>query len=118
MAEFELKNRAFRFSVSILKFFSSVSINSELRFLKIQLYRSATSIGANVIEGSGGSSKKQLAQYYGIALRSANETVYWLKLINEIYTEIDRIQISEFLKECESIVRILGKSIATLRSNT
>ena len=118
MAEFELKNRAFRFSVSILKFFGSISLNSELRFLKIQLYRSATSIGANIIEGSAGSSKKQLAQYYSIALRSANETIYWLKLIYEVYIDIDRKQMSELINECESIVRILGKLVSTLRSNS
>lgn len=118
MAEFQLKERAFKFSVSLIKYFSSVTLNSDFRFLKNQLYRSATSIGANVIEGSGGSSKKELARYFRIAIRSANETTYWLKLILEVFEEVERSKIQELVIESESITRILGKSIATLNSKT
>ncbi|MGV3510007.1 MAG: four helix bundle protein [Sphingobacteriaceae bacterium] len=40
--------------------------------------KSATSIGANVVEGKSGSSRKDFRNFYTIALKSANETKYWI----------------------------------------
>jgi four helix bundle protein len=118
MAEFELRNRAFQFSVTVLKFFGTIKLNTEFQLLKIQLYRSITSIGANITEGSSGSSKKQLSQYLSIALRSANESFYWLKLIDAVFPEIEKNKLAEIISECEAIVRILGKSVSTLKSKS
>jgi len=118
MAEFGLRERTFQFSVKILTFLGASNLNAELRFLKIQLYRSSTSIGANVAEGSNGTSRKQLAQYFSIALRSANESIYWLKLIKEVIQGIDLVKLEELIQECVSITRILGKSISTLKTKT
>ena len=42
-----------------------------------QLLRSATSIGANVVEGGSGSTKRDFINFFHIALKSANETKYW-----------------------------------------
>ena len=41
-----------------------------------QLLRSATSIGANVVEAKSASSKRDFIKFYEIALKSANETKY------------------------------------------
>ncbi|MES2417364.1 MAG: four helix bundle protein [Bacteroidota bacterium] len=49
--------------------------DSTFQFL-INLLRSATSIGANVVEGKAGSSRKDFKNVYNIALKSANETKY------------------------------------------
>ena len=43
-----------------------------------QLTRDAVSTVANVIEGKQGSSKKDFKNFYAIALKSANETKYWI----------------------------------------
>ena len=118
MAEFELTKRAFQFSVTVLKFFGAFQLNSEFRFLKIQLYRSVTLIRANITEGSAGSSRKQLAQYYSIALRSARESCYWLKLINSVFSELEKSKMDSIIAECEAIIRILGKSINSLKTST
>ncbi|HRZ29331.1 MAG TPA: four helix bundle protein [Candidatus Paceibacterota bacterium] len=40
------------------------------------MLRSATSIGANIIEARASSSKKDFIKFYEIALKSANETIY------------------------------------------
>ena len=48
-----------------------------------QLVRSATSIGANIIEGKSASSKRDFIRYHEIALKSANETKYWLGLMRD-----------------------------------
>jgi four helix bundle protein len=115
MAEFLLKERTFQFSANLLKYFRSVSADKEFSILKIQLFRSASSIGANISEGVSGSSEKEFSRYLKIALRSCNESNYWLRLILEVYSkEIDKVALAEFISETEQIARILNKSIQTL----
>ena len=46
-----------------------------------QLMRSGTSIGANVAEAQRGQSKADFIAKMSIALKEANETHYWLKLL-------------------------------------
>ena len=46
-----------------------------------QIYRSGTSIGANVAEAQRGQSKADFVAKMSIALKEANETEYWLKLL-------------------------------------
>lgn len=77
-----------------------------------QLLRSATSIGANVIEAQASPSKKDFANFYNIALKSGNETKYWLLLIKAT----DKVVVvDQLLNEAIEICNILGKSLVTLR---
>mgnify|MGYP003866386553 CR=1 FL=1 len=48
-----------------------------------QLLRAATSIGANIVEAKASSSKRDFIKFYEIALKSANETKYWLGLLRD-----------------------------------
>jgi four helix bundle protein len=75
-----------------------------------QLVRSATSIGANVVEGRSGSSKKDWKNFYVIALKSANETKYWLCLISETM-EVSKPKINELIKEADEISKIIASII-------
>ncbi|WP_370632962.1 four helix bundle protein [Mucilaginibacter sp. UR6-11] len=38
-------------------------------------------MGANIVEAKAGSSPKDFRNFYTIALKSANETKYWLCLV-------------------------------------
>jgi four helix bundle protein len=76
--------------------------------------KSATSVGANIIEARSGNSIKNLISYYSIALRSANETYYWLRLIHETIN-VNHQEIEYLTKESSEIAKILGKSIVTLK---
>lgn len=75
-----------------------------------QLLRSATSIGANVVEGRAGSSKKDWKNFYVIALKSANETKYWLCLIRETL-EVDKLTVNKLIKEADEISKIIASII-------
>jgi four helix bundle protein len=75
-----------------------------------QLLRSATSIGANIVEGKAGSSKKDWKNLLTIALKSANETMYWLCLIRDTM-ETDNVKAQKLLKEAEEISRIIASII-------
>ena len=76
-----------------------------------QLLRCGTSIGANIAEAQRGQSKADFAAKMNIALKEANETEYWLKLLyktqylsKEQYESI-RIDVQELLGILVSICR-------------
>jgi four helix bundle protein len=80
---YNIRHRCFFFSKEIVFFVGSSKYDKIYSSLFDQLIRSGTSIGANVIEGRAGTSKKDWKNFFAIALKSANETKYWLCLIRD-----------------------------------
>jgi len=108
---FDIKERTFLFSKDIILFIKESKYERIFHSVYDQLLRSATSIGANITEGKAGSSKNDFLKFHIIALKSAKETEYWLKLIQETI-DVDNLKISELLKETDEIIRILVTIIA------
>jgi four helix bundle protein len=79
-----------------------------------QVIRSGTSVCANYVEGQAASSKKDFTNYLSIALKSANETKYWLAILRDL-KRIEGKKVGELLAELEAISNILGASIVTLK---
>jgi len=79
-----------------------------------QLIRAVTSIGANIIEAQAASSKRDFINFLNHALKSGNETKFWLALAKDIAS--DQLETIELLmKEVDELTKILGSSIATLK---
>ena len=72
----------------------------------IQLLKSGTSIGANVEESVGGSSRKDFVYKLEIAYKEARETRYWLRLLKESGLLENKLADS-FIIDCEEIIKIL-----------
>ncbi|KKP46495.1 MAG: CHP02436-containing protein [Candidatus Woesebacteria bacterium GW2011_GWA1_33_30] len=77
------------------------------------MLRSGTSIGANIIEGQGSSSKKEFINFIRIAFKSAKETEYWLKLFKESKLTTNS-GLDILVQESIEITNILNSSILTL----
>jgi len=71
-----VKVRAYQFSIKIINFVNKLPSKRAFWTIGDQLIRSATSIGANMIEGQSSSSRKEFIKYYEISLKSSNETRY------------------------------------------
>jgi len=110
----DLRRRCYNFSISVIKFIEKLPQKRTFWIISDQLLRSATSIGANVVEAKSSSSRREFIKFYEIALRSANETKYWLELLRDA-TEISKKEIEIPLKECEEISKMLAKSLLTLK---
>lgn len=110
----ELKYRAYKFSIKMVQFISSLPNERVYWIITDQLMRAATSIGANIIEAQAASSKKDFINYYAIALKSANETKYWLGLLRDA-TKTDKDIVNGLLEETKSLANILGASLLTLK---
>lgn len=72
--------KSFNFGLDIIKLYLKLK-NEKEYILSSQLVRSATSIGANMTEAQYSPSKKDFVNKMNIALKEANESEYWLKLL-------------------------------------
>ena len=112
----QFKKRCFNFSLSILRLAEILRRKQSNWILIDQLIRSATSIGANIVEGGNSTSKKEFINYFQIALKSASETLYWLYLIKEINLAQAKT-IDELINECVEIKKLLSTIILNTKNN-
>lgn len=116
MAENKLLELSFEFAVAVVNVIDSVTAPKST-YMTDQLARAGTSVGANIHEAQYAQSKKDYIAKLEIALKEANETSYWLKLmyetnrINEqIYFNTERL--------CGNIRRLLIASCRTAKENS
>ena len=83
MKENVIMSKSFAFSVRIVNLHKYLSQEKKEFVISRQLYRSGTSIGANVSEAQRAQSKKDFVAKLKIALKEASETQYWLQLLYE-----------------------------------
>ena len=76
-----IENKSFDFAVRIVNLHKHLSSEKKEFVLSKQLLRSGTSIGANVSEALRGQSKADFAAKMCIALKEANESHYWIRLL-------------------------------------
>ena len=101
----------------------SVKINKLRKYLREeqheynnsdQIQRSGTSIGANYCEAGDAESKADFVHKMGIALKEANETMYWLRVLygSEFIT---KEQYDELLEDVKELYKILSASVKTTK---
>ena len=112
--EKDIKDRTKKFAIRIIRLCAELRKNKVDFPLVNQLLRSGTSIGANVTEAKASSTRKELIRYYEIALRSANESEYWMDIICEGY-EMKLERIKDEKKELLEISRVLATIIINLK---
>ena len=94
------------FALRIIEIYRYLRKEKHEDVMSLQIYRSGTSIGANISESKNAQSKPDFVSKLSIALKEAGETEFWLKLLYKSQT------ISE--KEYESIQNDLNIIIGTL----
>jgi four helix bundle protein len=110
-------DKSFAFSLRILKLYLFLRKKKVDLGLCSQILDSGTSIGANVEEAVGGSSRKDFINKMQIAYKEARETKYWLKLLKEGEL-IENKLANSFLKDCEEILRIVTAILNSSKSVT
>ncbi|MBQ8849014.1 MAG: four helix bundle protein [Clostridia bacterium] len=98
--------KSFDFAIRIVKLYEHLTKTKKEFVLSKQLLRSGTSIGANVSEAQHGQSKADFNAKMNIALKEAEETYYWLRLMHK--TEyITDIEFNSIYPDIKEIIRIL-----------
>ena len=111
-AENIIETKSFDFAIRIVKLYKYLMDEKKEFVLSKQVLRSGTSIGANVSEGEKAQSKADFYTKMTIALKEANETDYWLRLMyaTEYLTEQEFESLSKDNKEIISILVAITKT--------
>jgi len=115
MAEGILKTKSHQFSVLIVK--SSQKLVSEKReyVLSKQLLRSGIAVGALIHEVELAQSEKDFVDKMSIALKEANESIYWIDLLKDT-NYIDENNHNSLASDYKELVAMLVTFIKTTKS--
>ncbi len=116
MTESIVYNKSKVFAVRVIKLYKWL-INEHNEFvMSKQCLRSGTSIGANLAEALRGQSRPDFTSKLQIALKEANETLYWLELFKE--TDYITPEMFDSLNsDCVELVKMLTSIIVTNKQN-
>ncbi|MEX1003679.1 MAG: four helix bundle protein [Crocinitomicaceae bacterium] len=106
MKENIILTKSYNFSLKIIPMIWKIQKEQREFVLSNQLYRSATSIGANAEEAIGGISRKDFKAKLSISYKEARESKYWLRLMKDTHL-IDKETAKELIGECDEILKIL-----------
>ena len=104
------------FAIRIIKFVQFLQTEKKERIISSQLFRSGTSIGANVRESYNAQSRADFISKLHIALKEADETAYWLELLHESDI-IDQLCFDSMYNDLKEIIALLTASIKTSKKN-
>lgn len=104
------------YSDRIVKMYQVLTSQRNEHILSKQILRSGTSIGANVAESQSAQSDADFVSKMSIALKEANESLYWLKKLRKgnIITENEFISMQADNTE---LIKLLTSIIKTKKGN-
>lgn len=110
-----LIKRSYKFSLGIMRLIDNLPRKHwSCEIVGKQVIRSATSVGANIVEAQASSSKRDFTNFLNHSLKSANETKYWLGLLRD-NNYLDKNKVNVLLSECTELANLLGSSILKLK---
>ena len=111
-----IEKKSFEFSVRIYDLHKYLVEEKKECILSKQILRSGTSIGANIAEGERGQSKADFYAKMSIALKEANETDYWLRLLGATNC-LTQSQLSSLQEDLSEIIALLISICKSTQNN-
>ena len=100
----ELEAWTVKFAADVHRLIQNVH-GEEFKNFRFQIGKSSTSIGANYHEANRAESVTDFIHKIGIALKEAEETVFWLRYLIDILPELEGANVA--FNECTELVKIL-----------
>ena len=104
------------FAIRMAKCYQYLMNDRQEFIMSKQMFRSGTSIGANVHEGIQAQSKADFVNKYSIALKEASETSYWLVVLHRSQFLDDNLYMS-LKQDIDELIRLLVSSIKTIKKS-
>ena len=101
-----LEDKCMNFSIRIVGLCRFLNEEKHEYRIADQMFRSGTSIGANIAEAQCAISKNDFIAKLYISLKESNETLYWLKQKKKTQYITDK-QYESIYKDCEELKRML-----------
>lgn len=110
-----LQVKSYNFALRIIKLNKYLQSKTKEFIISKQLLRSGTAIGALIREAEFAQSNADYISKFSIALKEANETLYWLSLLKDS-NEITNKEFNSIEPEISELIKLLVSSIKTLKS--
>jgi len=115
--DFLIDKRSYQFALRIVKAYKYLTKQQNEYVLSKQMLRSGTSIGAMMREAKFAQSRADFVSKASIALKEANETLYWLELLHDS-EYIDEKTFNSIHTEADEITAILASIVKSTKENT
>jgi four helix bundle protein len=114
--QYNLEDRLVDFAVMVIDAAEQVPDTRAGNHIGGQLIRSGTSPAPNYGEAQGAESRNDFIHKMKVAFKELRETRVWLRVMLRKSFHIERKRVELVLDECEQLIRIFGKAIATADS--
>ena len=111
-----IKSKSFFLAVRIIECYKHLVQSKKEFVISRQLLKSGTSIGALIREAEHAESKADFIHKLSISLKEANETLYWIELL-EATKFLEGRNSVKLKNETEEVLKILVKILKTLRKS-
>jgi four helix bundle protein len=112
----DLKKRSKAFALRILKLVDALPKTTAGRALASQIVRSGTSVAANYRAACRARSTADFIAKMGIVEEEADETLFWLELLEE-FELVTAAKLTAIKEEANELIAIIVASIKTARRN-
>lgn len=110
----DLKDRTKQFALRVMRLHRSLPRQEEAKIIGRQLLRSGTSVGANYRAACRARSRAEFVAKLGIVLEEADETVFWLELLQESQI-VSAQKLGPLVQEASELTSIFVASICTAK---
>ena len=114
MSESILREKSYAFAIRIVEMNRFLCNQKKEFVLSKQVLRSGTAIGALIHEAEFGQSTPDFRTKLTIALKEANETQYWLRLLVDT-NYVDAKAFESISTDCLELIKMLVASIKTIK---
>jgi|KBSMisStaDraftv2_1062788.scaffolds.fasta_scaffold97082_4 four helix bundle protein len=111
-----LKERTMLFAINVLRLIDKFPDTAGARVIAYQLAKCATSVGANYRAVCNARSRAEFIAKLGIVVEEAEESVYWLQIVNRLQL-VPGPDASAALQESIELRAIFSRSAGTARAN-
>ena len=104
--------KSFNFAIRIVNLYKHLSDKKTEFVMSKQLLRCGTSIGANVTEAQKAQSRADFHTKMNIAMKEANESYYWLRLLHktDYLSQKEFASLEQDIKEIVAILTAICKT--------
>lgn len=105
-----LKKRTRKFGVDVILFCDSLKLKKASSVVTYQLVKASTSVGANYRAACRGRSDNEFFSKICIVVEEADESIFWLEVIEESDLSNDKSELKRLLIEGTEILKIMTKT--------
>ena len=111
IAWFQKKSK--QFAIDVIKFCRTFPFDQSTRVISYQIIKSSTSVAANYRAACRGRSQAEFFSKICIVVEEADESVFWLEMIEGAAFKVDFIELKRLQQEADEILAITSKAKAT-----